>query len=170
MNKFKQYMNIFNEMILNKDTDFESQKEMLKQGYLKSGKIKTINYYNSNFPELIKQNIEKGNSSYDIEPLNDGNGNIFEYKTKEGKKIYACKIKMEITQTYGGDSDTDYEEHTIILDKKNHNKYEDVIDEEDIDRAIEKLKNIKEEDKAILKYYIEKIKKPFNLKFFKHIG
>lgn len=34
MNRFKQYIEIINELKVNKDTDFESQKEMLKQGYL----------------------------------------------------------------------------------------------------------------------------------------
>jgi len=36
MSRFKQYMEIINELKVNKDTDFKSQKEMLRQGYLKS--------------------------------------------------------------------------------------------------------------------------------------
>lgn len=39
MSRFKQYIDLINEMKVNKDTDFESQKEMLKQGRLKSGDL-----------------------------------------------------------------------------------------------------------------------------------
>ena len=39
MSKFKKYLEIIQELKVNTDTDFESQKEMLKQLYLKSGDL-----------------------------------------------------------------------------------------------------------------------------------
>ena len=153
MNKFKQYMDIINEMM-----DDKEQKNDLK--------IEKIDYYTDTFPSLIKQNIINSNSSYDIETTKDGE--VISLQTGTGNIIYACKINMEIITTYGGETDNGEENHFIIFDKEIHKTPEDVINEENEDDAIKQIKNINDDQKNIIKNNLSKIE-TYKLIFKKNI-
>ena len=141
MSRFKQYMDIINEMMLNKDTDFESQKEMLKQGYLKSGKIKTIDSEKRLLGKMILRinSLDMFKKSEGFESSDLKNDENYLYFKDEKNEFIVAKFFLTINTFIRGDfDDTDNEYYLFYYDIKNKFIYGQERDQDDAFSELEK--------------------------------
>ena len=192
MSKFKKYLEIIQELKVNPDTDFESQKEMLRQRYLKSGDLnkeagKEIKSDDSveNIKKLFQSEHVQNNhftwnnsgSKYLIEP----NKIVEEIKNSKlrpkgkittlgptGKEFTSRLMRVMTKNQVGTDYSMSTNEENEAIDFYNKNK-------EIIDNAFNKVKQglkyalpIYENGKII--YYLEKRHGNPYTKFFLKVG